>query len=141
MDSGINGYGIGLAQWDGTRRVSLIKQTDLNQRIEQIMRLWEKSGNDESLVQRLDNANYRLESFCSQRTSTSPKSLVPNGWKIAQPINTSGYITSSYDYRLCTWWAYKKIKSFRNSLRIVYGFWSILAKPVILCRTDNFNST
>ncbi|WP_270251034.1 phage tail tip lysozyme [Lactococcus lactis] len=147
MDSGINGYGIGLAQWDGARRVSLIdeankeeknwkdldfqisymfsqdgrdsnlikrliSQTDLNQTTEQIMRLWERAGNDESLAQRLGNANYWLESFRSQSTSTCPTGIVPNGWTIDQPIDTSRYTASSYDYRECTWWAYNRASDF-----------------------------
>lgn len=147
MNSEINGYGIGLAQWDGGRRVSLIneankeerswknidfqisymfeqegedsslikqliKQTDLNQTTEQIMRLWERAGNDGSLIQRLTKANYWLVSFRSQSTSTCPTAILPNDWTIDQPIDTSGYTTSGYDYRECTWWAYNRANDF-----------------------------
>ncbi|MDG4983877.1 phage tail tip lysozyme [Lactococcus lactis] len=154
MDSKINGYGIGLAQWDGRRRVSLIneankeeknwenidfqisylfdqegedsslikqliKQTDLNQTTEQIMILWERAGNDESLAQRLGDANYWLESFRSKSTSTCPTASVPNGWTIDQPIDTSGYTTSGYNYRECTWWAYNR----SNDFGIHYGLY------------------
>lgn len=36
----------------------LIKQTDLNQTTEQIMRFWERAGNDENLVKILTKAKY-----------------------------------------------------------------------------------
>lgn len=58
MNSEVNGYGIGLAQWDGGRRVSLINEANKEERswknIDfQISYMFDQEGEDSSLIKQL----------------------------------------------------------------------------------------
>ncbi|WP_373961949.1 phage tail tip lysozyme [Lactococcus lactis] len=158
MDKSVDGYGFGLPQMDGGRRVNmlnyaksqnkswtdtniqveymfehdgsdstllkqLVKETNVNQATEDIMRKWERAGAVDSLSQRQEYAQYWYTFFTTGGDNSNGSgttgnggsgitSDIPSGWTLDKPINTSGYIASSYEYKQCTWFTWNRAKDF-----------------------------
>lgn len=154
MDKSVDGYGFGLPQMDGGRRVNmlnyaksqkkswtdtkiqvefmfehdgtdstllkqLVKETNVKQATEDIMRKWERAGAVDSLSQRQEYAQYWYtfmttggDSGTTGSGGSGITSDIPSGWKLDKPINTSGYIASSYEYKQCTWFTWNRAKEF-----------------------------
>ncbi|BDH80621.1 phage tail tip lysozyme [Lactococcus lactis] len=164
MDKSVDGYGFGLPQMDGGRRVNmlnyaksqkkswtdtkiqvefmfehdgtdstllkqLVKETNVKQATEDIMRKWERAGAVDSLSQRQEYAQYWYtfmttgggDSGTTGSGGSGITSDIPSGWKLDKPINTSGYIASSYEYKQCTWFTWNRAKEFGITFGMYMG--------------------
>lgn len=114
---------------DSTLIKKLVKETNINQATEDIMRKWERAGAVDSLSQRQEYAQYWYTFFTnggdngtgggSGGSGITPD--IPSGWTLDKPINTSGYIASSYEYKQCTWFTWNRAKDFGITFGMYMG--------------------
>ena len=103
---------------DSTLLKQLVKETNVKQATEDIMRKWERAGTVDSLSQHQDYAQYWYTFFTTggSNSGTSGGSGItpdiPSGWTLDKPINTSGYLATSYEYKQCTWFTWNRAKQF-----------------------------
>ena len=161
MNKSIDGYGFGLPQMDGGRRVNmlnyaksqnkswtdtniqveymfehdgadstllkqLVKETNVKQATEDIMRKWERAGAVDSLSQRQEYAQYWYTFFTTGGNSGTGGGSgitpdIPSGWTLDKPINTSGYLATSYEYKQCTWFTWNRAKDFGITFGMYMG--------------------
>ncbi|WP_333492938.1 phage tail tip lysozyme, partial [Lactococcus lactis] len=102
---------------DSTLLKQLVKGTNVKQTTEDIMRKWERAGAVDSLSKRQGFAEYWYtfmttggDSGTGGGSGITPD--IPSGWTLDKPINTSGYIASSYEYKQCTWFTWNRAKEF-----------------------------
>lgn len=102
----------------------LVKGKDLNQTTEAIMRKWERAGATDSLNQRQAYAKYWYDTMTSGTSGGSSGGItpeVPAGWKLDKPINTSGYLATSYAYKQCTWFTWNRARDFGITFGMYMG--------------------
>ncbi|MDD0700191.1 hypothetical protein PSZ55_23830, partial [Shigella sonnei] len=46
---------------------------------------------------------------------------IPSGWTLDKPINTSGYLATSYEYKQCTWFTWNRAKDFGITFGMYMG--------------------
>lgn len=102
---------------DSTLLKQLVKGTNVKQTTEDIMRKWERAGAVDSLSKRQGFAEYWYtfmttggDSGTGGGSGITPD--IPSSWTLDKPINTSGYIASSYEYKQCTWFTWNRAKEF-----------------------------
>ncbi|MFR0820060.1 MAG: phage tail tip lysozyme [Lactococcus lactis] len=96
---------------DSTLLKQLVKGTNVKQTTEDIMRKWERAGAVDSLSKRQGFAEYWY-TFMTTGGGSDITPDIPSGWTLDKPINTSGYIASSYEYKQCTWFTWNRAKEF-----------------------------
>lgn len=114
---------------DSTLIKKLVKETNINQATEDIMRKWERAGAVDSLSQRQEYAQYWYTFFTTGGDNgtgggsggSGITSDIPSGWTLDKPINTSGYIASSYEYKQCTWFTWNRAKDFGITFGMYMG--------------------
>jgi len=111
---------------DSTLLKQLIKGTNVKQMTEDIMRKWERAGAVDSLPKRQGFAEYWYtfmttggDSGTGGGSGITPD--IPSGWTLDKPINTSGYLATSYEYKQCTWFTWNRAKDFGITFGMYMG--------------------
>ncbi|MDG4982859.1 phage tail tip lysozyme [Lactococcus lactis] len=100
---------------DSTLIKTLIKAKDVNQGTEDIMRKWERAGATDSLSTRQNYAQYWYKVMTTGGGDSGGSGItpdIPSGWTLDKPIDTSGYLATSYEYKQCTWFTWNRAKDF-----------------------------
>ncbi|WNN67605.1 phage tail tip lysozyme [Lactococcus lactis] len=111
---------------DSTLLKQLVKGTNVKQTTEDIMRKWERAGAVDSLPKRQGFAEYWYtfmttvgDSGTGGGSGITPD--IPSGWTLDKPINTSGYLATSYEYKQCTWFTWNRAKDFSITFGMYMG--------------------
>ena len=111
---------------DSTLLKQLVKGTNVKQTTEDIMRKWERAGAVDSLPKRQGFAEYWYtfmttggDSGTGGGSGITPD--IPSGWTLDKPINTSGYLATSYEYKQCTWFTWNRAKDFGITFGMYMG--------------------
>ena len=111
---------------DSTLLKQLVKGANVKQTTEGIMRKWERAGAVDSLSKRQDFAEYWYTFMTTGGDSgtgggSGITSDIPSGWTLDKPINTSGYLATSYEYKQCTWFTWNRAKDFGITFGMYMG--------------------
>ncbi|MCJ7967691.1 MAG: phage tail tip lysozyme [Lactococcus lactis] len=112
---------------DSTLLKQLVKGTNVKQTTEDIMRKWERAGAVDSLSKRQGFAEYWYmfmttggdKGGISGGSGITPD--IPSGWTLDKPINTSGYLAISYEYKQCTWFTWNRARDFGITFGMYMG--------------------
>ncbi|MFR4617289.1 MAG: phage tail tip lysozyme [Streptococcus salivarius] len=111
---------------DSTLLKQLVKGTNVKQTTEDIMRKWERAGAVDSLSKRQGFAEYWYTFMTTDGDSGTGGGSgitpdIPSGWTLDKPINTSGYLATSYEYKQCTWFTWNRAKDFGITFGMYMG--------------------